>query len=246
MYGNARAAEVHREHATRTCSSGLSLILARVRRLFGSATARGLACCVLGRRQHAMTLDWKHPEDPARLRELVASESNAKQRDRYRAVLLAGAGRGGGGGQGGDRVELTREQIAATVGRARQFVDQWVGRYRRSGLDALRPRKQRGAAPKLTAEQQRELRAMLEAGPAPDEGLAAYNGPVLRERIRERFGTLYSLPGVYHLLHRLGYNDLMPRTTHPDTDPARQDAFKKRSCPSGSTPPAPRTRASGC
>ena len=33
------------------------------------------------------------------------------------------------------------------------------------------------------------------------------------------------------LLHRLGYNDLMPRTTHPDTDPAERAAFKK-SCPS--------------
>jgi transposase len=188
---------------------------------------------------HAMTVDWKHPEDPARLGDLVASESNAKQRDRYRAVLLAGTGRG-------DHGELTREQIAATVGRARQFVDQWVGRYRRGGLDALRPRKQRGATPKLTGEQERQLCAMLEAGPAPDEGLAAYNGPVLRERIEQRFGRLYSLAGVYHLLHRLGYNDLMPRTTHPDTDPARQEAFKKTSCPRDSSGPAPRTRTSAC
>ena len=40
-----------------------------------------------------------------------------------------------------------------------------------------------------------------------------------------------SLSGTYALLHRLGYNDLMPRTTHPDTDPAERAAFKK-SCPS--------------
>ena len=187
-----------------------------------------------------MTVDWKDADDPARLRAIVASELNAKQRDRYRAVLLAGAG------DGGDGAELTRQQIAATLGRARQFVDQWVGRYRRGGLDALRPRKQRGAAPKLTAAQQEELRAMLEAGPAPGEGLAAYNGPLLRERIAQRFGTPYSLPGVYHLLHRLGYNDLMPRTTHPGSDAAAQDAFKKTSCPPGSTPPAPPTPGGAC
>ena len=47
----------------------------------------------------------------------------------------------------------------------------------------------------------------------PKKGLAAYNGPILREKIQQRFGKLYSLAGVYALLHRLGYNDLMPRTT---------------------------------
>jgi len=63
--------------------------------------------------------------------------------------------------------------------------------------------------------------------PGPVDGLAAFNGPILREKIGERFGKLYTLDGVYKLLHRLGYNDLMPRTTHPDTDPAELDAFKK-------------------
>jgi hypothetical protein len=69
---------------------------------------------------------------------------------------------------------------------------------------------------------------MLEAGPACEEGIAAYNG----EKIEQRFGKVYSLNGVYQLLHRLGYNDLMPRPRHPDADPAALEAFKKRICPS--------------
>jgi transposase len=168
-----------------------------------------------------MKLDWKNPDDVEQLQKWVRVESNAKQRDRYRAVLLAGSGLD-------DKRELTREQIASHVGRSRQFVDQWVGRYRQGGLEKLKPVKQRGATPKLTAEQQQELVAMLEAGPPEEEGLAAYNGPILRQKIEERFGKLYSLPGLYCLLHRLGYNDLMPRTTHPDTDPAAQEEFKKK------------------
>ena len=162
-----------------------------------------------------------------------------KQRDRYRVVLIAGAGLGG-------RAELEREQIAATVARSRQFVDQWVGRYRTGGLDALVPKRQPGAARRLSAAQEAELCAMLEAGPAPDEGIAAYNGPILRQRIEERFGTVYSLAGVYKLLHRLGYNDLMPRPRHPDTDPAALAAFKKTSCRSAwlSSRPGTRTSAS--
>jgi transposase len=185
-----------------------------------------------------MKVEWKDPADAVRLRALVAGTSDAKQRDRYRVVLIAGAGLG-------DDPEVDRERIAAAVGRSRQFVDQWVGRYRAGGLDALAPKRQPGAAPKLTPEQQRELCAMIDAGPAPAEGLAAYNGPILREKINERFGRLYSLPGLYALLHRLGYNDLMPRTTHPDTDPSELEAFKKRNCPSAWLTSGPATPAGG-
>ena len=73
-----------------------------------------------------MRVNWKSGADEQRLVELVAVTSNAKQRDRYRVVLIAGRGLGG-------QVELEREQIAAVVSRSRQFVDQWVGRA------ALRP-----------------------------------------------------------------------------------------------------------
>ena len=171
-----------------------------------------------------MKVSWKDPADARRLRELVRGTSNAKQRDRYRVVLIAGQGLG-------DQPELEREQIAAAVGRSRQFVDEWVGRYRRGGIDALTHKRAHGAPTKLTEDQLRELCAMLNAGPAPEEGLAAYNGPIIRQKIKERFGTLMSLSGVYALLHRMNYNNLMPRTTHPDTDPAELEGFKK-SCPS--------------
>jgi transposase len=187
-----------------------------------------------------MRVEWKESGDAAALVALVGSEGRAKQRDRYRVVLLAGQG------LGEDGAELTREQIAASVGRSRQFVDEWVGRYRTGGIDALRPRKQPGARPKLTDLEQQQLRAMLDAGPSPEEGLAAYNGPILRQKIQQQFGKLYSLPGLYALLHRLGYNDLMPRPRHPDTDPVALEAFKKKSCPNVWLRSVQSTRTSGC
>lgn len=171
-----------------------------------------------------MHVDWKEAGDPDRLREVLAAERGAKQRDRFRVVLLAGEGLG-------QDNELQREQIAQVVGRSRQFVDAWVGRYRRQGLSGLYAKKQPGAEPKLTVEQQQELITWLERGPLEEEKLAAYNGPILREKIQQYFGKLYSLNGVYALLHRLGYNDLMPRGHHPDTDPGVLEAFKKKRSP---------------
>jgi|KBSSwiStaDraftv2_1062776.scaffolds.fasta_scaffold1457459_2 transposase len=171
-----------------------------------------------------MHVDWKDPGDVDQLRALIAAEQRAKQRDRFRVVLLAGEGLG-------QQRELEREAIAAVVGRSRQFVDEWVGRYRRQGLTGLQAKKQRGAESKLSPEQQAQLLTWLEKGPTEEERLAAYNGPILREKIQEHFGKLYSLPGVYALLHRLGYNDLMPRGHHPDTDPEVQKSFKKKNSP---------------
>ena len=184
-----------------------------------------------------MKVHWKDVADEQRLAALVDGTRDAKQRDRYRVVLIAGRGLG-------DQAELGRGRIAAAVGRSRQFVDEWVGRYRRGGIEALVPKPQPGAARRLSAGQEARLCAMLEAGPAPDEGIAAYNGPILRERIGQLFGKAYSLAGVYKLLHRLGYNDLMPRPRHPDTDPAAPEAFKKRSCPSAWLSSGPGTRPS--
>jgi transposase len=169
-----------------------------------------------------MTVQWKDPSDSQRLRELMATTSDAKQRDRYRAVLLAGEG-------WGDQRQLTREQIVAVVGRSRQFVDRWVAKYRAHGIEKLIPTPQKGRPSKLNEQEQEELKTMLDAGPSPEEGLSAYNGPILREKIERHFNKLYSLSGVYDLLHRLGYNDLMPRPIHPETDPAALEAFKKKS-----------------
>lgn len=84
-----------------------------------------------------MKVHWKESSDAQRLRDLVRDTTNAKQRDRYRVALIAGEGLG-------EQPELHREQIAAAVGRSRQFVDQWVGRYRRGGIEALTHKRQRG------------------------------------------------------------------------------------------------------
>jgi transposase len=132
-----------------------------------------------------MLVVWKGSSDPQGLKELVADTENAKQRDRYRVVLLAGEGSASDG-------QLTREQIAERVGRSRQFVDQWVGRYRRDGLSGLIPRRAKGRPPKLTAAQQQELCRLLDSGPGEEEGIAAYNGPILRQIIEQRFQKVYS------------------------------------------------------
>ena len=82
--------------------------------------------------------------DVAWLEEQIAQETNAKQRDRYRAVQLALAGQ-------------QTLAIAQTLARSRKFVQEWVYRYRDQGRAGLRPLKQSGRKPKLPVEQHQKL-----------------------------------------------------------------------------------------
>ncbi len=95
-----------------------------------------------------MTVMLHDPGDREELVNLVAGEKNARQRDRYRCVLLA-------------MDDLEGDEIAERVGRSPRFVDEWVGRYRGGGIAALAPRKQPGRKPKLTAKQEKKLQSRV-------------------------------------------------------------------------------------
>ena len=145
---------------------------------------------------------------------LVADEKNAGQRDRYRCVLLA-------------MDDLEGDEIAECVGRSPRFVDEWVGRYRSGGIVALVPRKQPGRKPKLTAKQEKKLKARLDAGPREEDGVCTLRGKDICRIIEEEFGVVHTLGGIYDVLKRLGYSSLMPRPRHRKNDPAAMEAFEK-------------------
>jgi transposase len=159
-----------------------------------------------------MRVELRDASDLAALRELVRAESCARQRDRFRAVLLAAEGEGG--------VELGGDQIALRLARSPRFVDQWVGRYRGGGLAALRPRKAKGRAAKLTPGQMAAFKARVLAGPAAaDGGVCRLGGADARRILAEEFGAGMSLGAVYKLMHRLNLSCLRPRPRHRKNDP---------------------------
>jgi transposase len=168
-----------------------------------------------------MRIEWKSPEDRARV--LIGylrakRRRQTAQRDRYNVILLLGDG-------GPDGREMDREQIAAAVGRSRQFVDAWARRYREGGFDAIIPGKARGKPPKLTPEQDAQLKARLNAGPNEADGVCTLRGVDIVRIIREEFGVVHTLGGIYDVLKRLGYSSLAPRPSHRRKDPQAVAAF---------------------
>ncbi len=162
-----------------------------------------------------MKLALRDPDDVERLRRLVAAERHALQRDRYRAVLLVAEG------------GLEGDEVARRLGRSPRFVDEWAGRYRRGGLDALVPRKPRGATPKLSAEQVAGLKARLDAGPLPADGVCTLRGRDVVRILEAEFGVRHTIGSVYSVLRRIGYSCLAPRPRHEKNDPAAVEAFER-------------------
>jgi transposase len=160
-------------------------------------------------------------EDRTELRHRVAKERDAKQRDRLRVVLLAAEGLGG--------VEQSRERIAGLVGRSRQFVDEWVGRYRRQGLAGLEPKVSPGRPPKLTRDEQAAFKARMLAGPTEaDEGKCTLRGRDAKRILDAEFGKPLSLSSAYELMRRLNLSHLRPRPRHRKNDLAAMKAWLER------------------
>ena len=162
-----------------------------------------------------MNVSERSAGDVMELTRRAAVESDALQRDRYRAVLLAL--------DGDEAVE-----IAEALGRARRSVQDWVYAYRDGGIDDLLPGKSPGRPTKLPREREAELKARLDAGPRPEDGVCTLRGKDVVSILQREFGVRYSLDGAYDLLERLGYSCLTPRPRHEKNDPAAVAGFKEQ------------------
>ena len=149
------------------------------------------------------------------LQQLIRQQTDARQRDRLRAVALA-------------RQQLTAPQIAAVLGYSRRAVQGWIERYNSSGIEGLKDRPGRGRGQRLSEEQIEQLRRRLDEPPRPEDGVCALRGKDVRRILQNDFGVLYTLDATYKLLHRTGYSCLMPRPVHPKNDPAAMEAFKRQ------------------
>lgn len=151
-------------------------------------------------------------EDASELTRRIRRATDAKQRDRLRAVELAIAG------------EQART-IARMLGRSRGFVQRWCYVYRDHGLDAVAPRPQPGRPPRLPVEQHEAFKQRVLAGPTESDGVCTLRGRDLVRILKEEFSVRYELSSVYELLRRLGLSVLVPRPQHRHNDPEAMRAW---------------------
>ena len=136
---------------------------------------------------------------------------------RFQAVVLA-------------RQKKTAAFIAAALGYTAKTIVLWVSHYNARGLEGLRAESPPGRSCDLTPAQQEQLKARLDQGPLPEDGVTTLRGREIQRIVEENFGRRYCLNNIYDLLHRLDYSCLVPRPSHEKADPEAQETFKKRSC----------------
>ena len=163
-----------------------------------------------------MFIPQRDPADIPRLRELIRAESHAKQRDRYRAALLAVEGH-------------QTKAIMDKLARSRVFVQTWAYAYRDRGIEGIAPGKAKGAAPKLPRDQEESFKRRMLAGPTPaDGGVCTLRGKDAVAILHREFGVRYTLDGAYDLMHRLGLSCLKPRPRHRKADEQVQRQWLER------------------
>ncbi len=154
-----------------------------------------------------MHIEERQPGDREELAQRISRETDAKQRDRYRAALLAIEG------------EQT-STIEATLARSRGFVQRWAYAYRDHGIDAIGEQPRGGSQPKLDPQAQVRFIERFKAGPTEaDGGRCTLRGKDAVRILADEFGVNYSLNGAYKMLHRHNLACLRPRPQHRHNDP---------------------------
>lgn len=124
---------------------------------------------------------------------------------------------------------LTCPVIVEMTGYCRRTIQRWVERYNQYGIKALADEPRSGRPVKLPVEQYEQFCSRIDAGPTSSDRTAVLSGRDIQQILKKEFGVIYSLDGIYKLLHRLGYSYLKPRPRHKKADPSVQKAFKKTS-----------------
>jgi transposase len=153
-------------------------------------------------------------DEVVQLRQGARTEKDAKLAQRLRLVAFAMEGH-------------TGLEIGRWVDLSQRQVQYWVQHYNQGGVDGLKDQPGRGPNPMLAADEVAQLKARIDAGPAPSDGVCTLRGKDVQRILEEEFGKVRKLGAVYKLLHKLGYSSLAPRPQHRHADPVAQDAFKK-------------------
>ena len=152
---------------------------------------------------------------PIVLRKLAKAEEDARVARRMLAIANALDG-------------MSREAAAQTAGMDRQTLRDWVIRYNEHGIDGLLDRWDGGRPPRLEPDELAELYAIVMAGPDPEiDGVCAFTREDLVGICEKRFGKTMHRATMGRLLRSMGLSRQKARPSHPQKDPASQEAFKK-------------------
>jgi transposase len=160
-------------------------------------------------------LEIRRDRTPVMLRKLAKAEADARVARRLLAIANALDG-------------VDRKAAAEAAGMDRQTLRDWVIRYNEHGVDGLLDQWRGGRPPRLSPEEVAELYAIVLAGPDPEkDGICVFTREDLVLICEQRFGKTMHPGSMGRWLRSMGLSRQKARPSHPQKDPASQEAFKK-------------------
>lgn len=139
------------------------------------------------------------------LEEAHRAAQHKKQADRIKAILLLNEG-------------FSHEAIAHILRLDDSTVRRYYREYEQAGIDGLLEDHYQGSDPLLTKKQYTQLEAYLDERVCP-------NAETICAWVKEQFAVEYSIEGMTHLLHRLGFSYKKTRHIPGKADAVKQQAF---------------------
>lgn len=123
----------------------------------------------------------------------------------------------------------SRAEAARLAGMERQALRDAVVRYNAASLAGLEDRARGRPRRKLTPRQEAALKELVLRGPDPEvDGRSAWTLADLCRLVEARFGQSYHPGALWKLLRRLGLSWQKTRPSHPKSDAAAREEFKKK------------------
>jgi len=122
--------------------------------------------------------------------------------------------------------------VAKVLGRSPRTVRRWVQAYREGGEAALAARPRRGARPKLSGEQEREVVSWFDKSPR-EFGIRRdlWTGRIVAELIAKRFGVSFNPRYILAWLARRRIVPIKPRRRPRERDDAEIERWVKEEWP---------------
>lgn len=106
----------------------------------------------------------------------------------------------------------------------------WIHRLTESGLAGLREGKRPGRPSRLSSKQEEKLYEDILLSPRElgyDQNI--WDGPLLSYHLKKNFGVHLRVRQCQNLFHKLGFSLQRPRRKAAESDPKKQEEFKKNS-----------------
>ena len=119
-------------------------------------------------------------------------------------------------------------EIAEITRLPKSTVSDYLRRLKGDHFNFLYDKKNKGALPKLTKQQQKKLIKVLSQEPNKvDFPFVFWTTKLVKYYIRKEFKKEFTLHGIRKLLYRLGFTRQKPRQMHYKGNKEEQDKFKK-------------------